>query len=346
MKEFAKTLLAWYDRGHRQLPWRDSRNPYHIWLSEIMLQQTRTETVTGYYARFLEKFPTVEALAEAQEQEVLKAWEGLGYYSRARNLHKCAKEVSLRGGFPKDVPGLLALPGIGEYTAGAVASIAFDVKTPAVDGNVERVVSRVQGIREDVGIPSVRRELRQAAADLVDAKRPGDFNQAMMDLGARICIPGTPRCQDCPVSALCDAFREGDADMLPVKARKTPPKIILRGIALVIRNDEALLLPRKEKLLQGLWCFPGFDGKTEPEDIRSELQRMGVKASFLAFAGHARHVFTHRIWEMPLLIFSWQEGEGPQEGKWVTLKEMEELPRPAAMKGAEDALRKWMSEQA
>ena len=193
-------LLAWYDQNARTLPWRGIHDPYRTWVSETMLQQTRVETVRGYYERFLSRFPDVAALAAADEADVLKLWEGLGYYSRARNLHQAARQVvrDFGGEMPREVAQLRQLKGIGAYTAGAIASIAFDQRVPAVDGNVIRVASRVMGIRENVGIPSVRRELEEKVDSLVPAARPGDFNQALMDLGSAVCVPGTPNCDICP----------------------------------------------------------------------------------------------------------------------------------------------------
>lgn len=219
-------LLAWYDQNARTLPWRGIHDPYRTWVSETMLQQTRVETVRGYYERFLARFPDVAALAAADEADVLKLWEGLGYYSRARNLHQAARQVvhDFGGEMPREVAQLRQLKGIGAYTAGAIASIAFDQRVPAVDGNVIRVASRVMGIRENVGIPSVRRELEEKVDSLVPAARPGDFNQALMDLGAAVCVPGTPNCDVCPLRAHCDAYDAGDAEDLPVLPQKNPPK--------------------------------------------------------------------------------------------------------------------------
>lgn len=219
-------LLAWYDQNARTLPWRGIHDPYRTWVSETMLQQTRVETVRGYYERFLSRFPDVAALAAADEADVLKLWEGLGYYSRARNLHQAARQVmrDFGGEMPREVAQLRQLKGIGAYTAGAIASIAFDARVPAVDGNVIRVASRVMGIRENVGIPSVRRELEEKVDSLVPAARPGDFNQALMDLGAAVCVPGTPNCDICPLRAHCDAYDAGDAEDLPVLPQKNPPK--------------------------------------------------------------------------------------------------------------------------
>lgn len=331
-------LLAWYDEKKRALPWRAVRDPYAIWLSEIMLQQTRVETVIDYFRRFMERFPTVQALAEADEQAVLKVWEGLGYYSRARNLRKCALAVAARpgGAFPAEVEALRALPGIGPYTAGAIASIAFGVRTPAVDGNVERVVSRFRGIREDVGIPSVKRRLWAEADALVPEDRPGDFNQAMMELGARVCQPA-PRCEMCPVRALCDAFEAGDADALPIKQRKSPQRITPRGVALVILGGRVLLHRREERLLQGLWCFPGFDHQNTPEMVLASLQKAGIDARFVASLGNARHAFTHLIWEMALYHFDAMDVHCPDGWLWADRDTLAALPLPTAMKAAKTA---------
>ena len=210
-------LLDWYDANRRVLPFRGTRDPYAVWISEIMLQQTRTDTVSGYYTRFLNRFPNIAALAQADEQKVLKYWEGLGYYSRARNLHKAAQIMQREygGRFPAAYEGIRALPGVGDYTAAAVASIAYRLPYPAIDGNLTRVLARVHGVREDVGRPSVKRLIHELGEREIDRERPGDWNQALMDLGATICVPGTPDCARCPLQAQCDAYAQGDADQLP-----------------------------------------------------------------------------------------------------------------------------------
>lgn len=330
-----KDLLQWYDNEKRDLPWRRVSDPYAIWLSEIMLQQTRVETVVSYWTRFLSLFPTVQALAEASEQSVLKAWEGLGYYSRARNMKRCAMVVMERHGglFPRDVKALGNLPGIGPYTAGAVASIAFGVQTPAVDGNVERVISRLCGIREDVTIPSVKRNMFNEAASLVPADRPGDFNQAMMELGARVCQP-VPRCAGCPMQPHCDAYAAGDADALPVKQKKAPPKELTRGVALVFYQGRVLLQKRQERLLQGLWCFPGFDGLALGPEVESRLRALGISARYVACAGGARHVFTHIVWDMILLRFDAESPHCPEGWQWADGDALAKLPLPTAVKAA------------
>jgi len=341
--DFAAALLAWYDAGHRALPWRDTRDPYAIWVSEVMLQQTRAETVIGYYQHFLKRFPSVSALADAPEQELLKAWEGLGYYSRARNLQKAAKRiVSEHGGsLPSDAHALAALPGIGPYTAGAVASMAFGQCTAAVDGNVERVIARVAGIREEVTVPSVRRAIRAHADALVPAERPGDFNNAMMELGARVCVPGTPDCEACPVRARCDAHREGDADALPVKRRARAPLVENRGVAIVRWGGRVLVQRRSERMLNGMWQFPNALNASQPDAL---LRALRLSAEWAGEAGEAKHVFTHRVWEMRLHKFIAQSPLEISECRWVDASGLDELPLPTAMRAAKKAAKDWLKE--
>lgn len=333
-----KELLAWYDACRRDLPWRRVRDPYAVWLSEIMLQQTRVETVRGYWTRFVARWPDVRALSAAREEDVLKAWEGLGYYSRAHNLLACAHEICEKhgGAFPRAAEELRRLPGIGEYTAGAVASIAFGQNAPAVDGNVERVTARLFGIREDVGIPSVRRALRERAAALMDAARPGDWNQAMMELGACVCLPGAPRCAACPLTAFCDAYAAGDAAELPVKARKAPPKTETRGVALVMRENRALVRKRGEGMLRGLWEFPHAENAGSEAETRAFLACEGVRVGRGEPLGHARHVFTHRVWEMELFLFYAEADARPAAWRWAGAEEIAALPMPTAMKAARE----------
>ena len=254
MRTFSEELLSWYDRNKRELPFRGTKDPYRVWLSEIMLQQTRTSSVFPYYERFLAQYPTVSALAEAPEEDVLKLWEGLGYYSRAPNLLKTARLVADKygGQFPSDVRALRQLPGIGPYTAAAVASIAFSLPEPAIDGNLTRVLARCLGIREDVSLPSVRRQMEAEARKLISPDRPGDFNQALMDLGASVCVPGTPDCAACPLCARCSACREQDAEWLPVLPRKAPPALVPLNVLIILYGQKVLVLQRKEALLKGM----------------------------------------------------------------------------------------------
>ena len=342
----APLLLAWYDRHARTLPWRGIHDPYRTWVSETMLQQTRVETVLGYYDRFLQRFPTVADLAAAPEDDVLKMWEGLGYYSRARNLHKGAKQVVAEYGgvIPSSVEELRKISGIGPYTAGAIASIAFDQPVPAVDGNVIRVVSRLRGIRENVGVPSVRRVLEGEAAALVPAVRPGDFNQAVMDLGATICTPGTPACEKCPLQAECDAYAAGDAEDLPVLPRKNPPKVFDYAVCLVFSGDRVLMRQRTEAMLRGLWVFPMIEGKTTLRQLPSAVRKLTKLAvSGVASAGEAKHVFTHQIWQMQLYTMSVPEdAQAPAGYRFVPVEEMGDLAIPTAVKAAVRAVREYV----
>ena len=338
----ADLLLAWYDQHARTLPWRGIHDPYRTWVSETMLQQTRVETVLGYYARFLERFPTVADLAAAPEDDVLKMWEGLGYYSRARNLHKGAKQVMTEYGgvIPADVEQLRKISGIGPYTAGAIASIAFDQPVPAVDGNVIRVVSRLRGIRENVGIPSVRRALEGEAASLVPRLRPGDFNQALMDLGSAICTPGTPSCEKCPLRDECDAYAAGDAEDLPVLPRKNPPKVIDYAVCLIFSGDRVLMRQRTEAMLKGLWVFPMAEGKYTLRQVPAAVKKLTkLAAKDVQSAGEAKHVFTHQIWQMQLYTMTVPEdAQAPNGYQFIPVGEMHTLAIPTAVKAAVKAV--------
>ena len=340
-------LLSWYDDVKRDLPWRRTKDPYRIWLSEIMLQQTRVETVKGYYARFLEWFPDVSALAHAPQEQVLKAWEGLGYYSRARNLQKAAQVIVERHGgvFPSAYEDILALPGIGPYTAGAVGSIAFGLRVPAVDGNVYRVASRFFGIREDVGAPKVQKLIREKVMESIPEDRPGDYNQALMELGATHCCPGMPRCELCPWNERCDACLEGDADVLPVHEKKRPPKQIDMAVCLLTYKGKICVMRRAERMLNGLYVFWLLVEETDPEAVRQLLEEEGVKARFVQEMGEARHVFTHRVWNMRLLHYELEEPmeETVLEQKQALMSDraqLEALPFPTAMSAPAQAAKK------
>ena len=339
----APLLLAWYDQHARTLPWRGIHDPYRTWVSETMLQQTRVETVLGYYDRFLQRFPTIADLAVAPEDDVLKLWEGLGYYSRARNLHKGAKQVMAEYGgvIPSTVEELRKISGIGPYTAGAIASIAFDQPVPAVDGNVIRVVSRLRGIRENVGVPSVRRLLEGEAASLVPADRPGDFNQAVMDLGATICTPGTPSCEKCPLQAECDAYAAGDAEDLPVLPRKNPPKLLEYTVCLIFSGNRVLMRQRTETMLHGLWVFPMAEGKLTLRQVPATVKKLTrLAVTEVQSAGEAKHVFTHQIWQMQLCTMSVPEdAEAPAGYSFIPITAMSALTIPTAVKAAVKVVR-------
>jgi len=299
-KALRRRLLSWYDANRRDLPWRRTDDPYAIWISESMLQQTRVETVIPYYERFLARFPDARALAEAELEEVLELWTGLGYYSRARNLHRAAG-VLVRdhgGTLPDAADALRALPGVGRYTAGAVASIAFDRPEPVVDGNVARVLARLHGIAEDVGASATVRRLWDEAASLAEGPRPGDLNQALMELGATVCTPRRPHCEACPLERRCTAHREGDPEALPVKARKPRPRPTRAVAGIVSRRGRWLAVRRPaEGLLGGLWELPGGEPLPgeEPSSamVRTLRERAGLSVPGVDALGEVEHVFTH-----------------------------------------------------
>ena len=338
MEKLTSALLAWYDRCARDLPWRGFHNAYRTWVSEAMLQQTRVETVLSYYDRFLSRFPSLSALAEAPEEDVLKAWEGLGYYSRARNLWKGARQVmdEYNGILPQDPEKLKKIQGIGPYTAGAIASSAYDVPVPAVDGNVIRVLSRIYGIRTDALEPSTRKQIESLAASLVPVERPGDHNQAVMDLGATVCVPGTPDCARCALSSFCDAFKAGDASDLPVLPKAKAQKVISYTLLVIRSGERVLMRQRTERLLQGLWVFPMFEGESAPEELLLfACKKLHLSLTALRDAGTARHVFTHQIWQMHLYETDAEASASAPAGyKFIPVSQMKDLTLPAAMNAA------------
>ena len=337
MNLFAETLLSWYDQHKRSMPWRDIRNPYATWVSEIMLQQTRVETVVPYFLRFMADFPDLKSLAEAEEDDVLKHWEGLGYYSRARNLHAAAKQVmaDYGGALPSQPELLQKIKGVGAYTAGAIASIAFGVTTPAVDGNVIRVISRIEGIRENAMDPAVKQKITEQVTQIIPPDRPGDFNQALMDLGATICVPGTPDCGSCPMRDLCSACAAGDAEELPNLPQRTPPKRIPWHVLLVRKRNSVLVHKRTESMLNGLWTFVMIPGTKKPDALSREAERLtGISLENLRVCGTARHVFTHQIWEMQLWHADAASGTPRSDWRFVTQEEMDGLALPSAMNAA------------
>lgn len=295
---FSQDILKWYDQNRRDLPWRDSLDPYHIWLSEIMLQQTQTETVKGYYARFLERFPTVSALAGAQEEEVLKLWEGLGYYSRARNLYAAAKRVAfeLGGRFPMNAEGLKKLPGIGPYAANAIASIAYGECAPALDGNQARVLSRILAYEPVIKTPF---DLLEPAMKMISCERPGDYNQALMDLGATLCTPKRPSCDRCPVANHCAAFKADAVEDFPHKAPPVPKREENWSILLIVRQGRLLIRRRPKGLLGGLYQFYAVEGHLDAAPLTALLEAQGFTgARVLRKLPPSRHVFTHLVWHM------------------------------------------------
>lgn len=340
MTEYQEQLLGWYKEHHRKLPWRETEDPYKIWISEVMLQQTQVDTVIDYYIRFLGKFPDIHTLASADEEEVLKQWEGLGYYSRARRLLACAKEVveRYRGIFPKDYKKVLALPGIGPYTAGAILSIAYNMPLPAVDGNVMRAVSRQFNIRDDISKAKSRKIFEKKVLTLLPEDRR-HFNQALMELGAMICTPRVAKCWACPMASLCYAnLLECQAE-LPVKTKKITKVDRAVAIAYVKCNNRVLITKRTDEgLLAGLWGFPLAEVKEAYEGVSALEwtleQTYDLRVDYIGVKNKAKHVFTHLTWHMSLFNF-----EATQEKyveypimKWVEENELNNYPFPTAFK--------------
>lgn len=301
----AGRLLEWYGANARDLPWRRTRDPYHIWVSEVMLQQTRVETVIPYFERWIAQFPTPEALAAAPEEQVLKAWEGLGYYTRARNLQAAVREVVARygGEVPADPGALSRLKGVGPYTAGAILSIAFNLPVPAVDGNVLRVMARLYAIADDVSRPATRRAIEALVRALMPPDRAGDFNQALMDFGAVICTPRSPKCLLCPVREFCEGRKAGKEARLPVKGLAKAPRPVERVAAIIERDGRVLIVRRPAGgLLAGLWELPGGDVPAEasPEEALRALLRdaLGAEISVGEHVADETHVFTHLVWHL------------------------------------------------
>ncbi|WP_227396957.1 A/G-specific adenine glycosylase [Jeotgalibacillus aurantiacus] len=338
---FQADLIGWFEKEMRDLPWRENQDPYKVWVSEIMLQQTRVDTVIPYFNRFMEQFPTVQALAEAPEEKVLKAWEGLGYYSRARNLQAAVREVheNYAGVVPDTPEAISSLKGVGPYTAGAVLSIAYNRPEPAVDGNVMRVLSRILSIWDDIAKPSTRKTFEQAVRHLISKDNPSYFNQAMMELGAIVCTPTSPSCLLCPVQDHCEAFRQGTQRELPVKTKKKSSKVI-ELLTAIVQNEkgEVLVTQRPEQgLLANLWEFPSFEKLPESETAQQTVQFLDsdfyVKAEVKDTEWMKQdHVFTHLVWKMNVVT---AESINPQislpeKTEWASLDRIHELAMPVS----------------
>ena len=336
---FVPNLLDWYDKNARDLPWRFEQSPYRTWVSEIMLQQTQVDTVIPYFERWMAQFPDLQALASADEQSVLAIWEGLGYYSRARNLHRAAKIVvnEMDGQMPQTPEGLEKLPGIGPYTAAAIASIAFEQDVAAVDGNIRRVLARLFDLREPARSPQGERKLLEMAEANLPAGHAGAYNQAMMDLGAMICTPKTPDCPNCPVAAHCRARSLGVQEERPVKmARKKVPHLTVTA-AVICRDGQVLLAKRPSwGLLGGMWEFPGGTLEDQDADLEACLRReigeeLGVEICIYAPFGEYRHAYTHYKITLHAFLTALSDGQIPQnlesqEIRWVDVLDLAAYP--------------------
>lgn len=301
--EFVSAVVNWFQKNGRILPWREGRNPYRIWISEVMLQQTRIEAVIPYYHRFMQTFPDLESLARAKEEDLFKLWEGLGYYSRAKNLKKTAEILvsQYEGRLPEEPSQLITLPGIGEYTSGAIASIAFGKPAPAVDGNVLRVMARVLGDRRDILQPATKKSITAHLAALYpEGSAAGDLTEGIMELGERICIPnGVPLCDDCPLRKLCAAAREGSWTEIPVREKRAARRIEQKTVFLLRSDGKVAICQRPEKgLLAGMWEFYHIEGKKNKKDAVSYLEKEGFRILSVRPVGTAKHIFTHLEWRM------------------------------------------------
>lgn len=301
-KIIEKPLLAWYDANKRDLPWRDRNNAYYTWVSEIMLQQTRVEAVKPYFARFTEELPDAASLAACPEEKLLKLWEGLGYYNRVRNMQKAARQVmeNYGGTLPADYEALLGLTGIGNYTAGAIASIAYNIPVPAVDGNVLRVISRIMKSYEDIMKQSVRKKIEQELLEYMPKDRPGDYNQALMELGAVVCVPNGPaKCGECPAADVCLAKADGCVEELPVKAAAKARRIELRTVLVIQDGEHVAIRKRKAKgLLAGLYELPNELGHLTEDEALDFAKRMELDPVRIEPLSEAKHIFSHVEWRM------------------------------------------------
>ncbi len=347
IRECAAPLTAWYQHAKREMPWRSDPAPYHVYVSEIMLQQTRVETVRPYYLRFITELPDFDALAACPEERLLKLWEGLGYYSRVRNMKKTA-EILVRdcgGQFPRSFSELRKLPGIGDYTAGAILSIAFHEKEPVVDGNVLRILSRLTGLTESIDLPATKKRCMDALRAFLSESEadPAVFNQALMELGALICIPnGAPLCNSCPLAGFCTAYREGRISELPVRSPKITRKKAVLTAFLIFRGSSLMLVKNSRKsLLSGLWALPSYEGAPDPERTAAFLSELGIVPAKIRTLPDKKHIFTHVEWLLHgIEVLTDPDAESakeslPESARFVSPKELrEEIALP-------EAYRKW-----
>jgi len=315
-------LLLWFEEHARKLPWRDDPTPYHVWVSEIMLQQTRVAAVLGYYTRFMEEVPTVADLAALSEERLMKLWQGLGYYNRARNLQRAAWQImeEFGGEFPNRYEDIRTLAGVGDYTAGAIASIAFGQPVPAVDGNVLRVVSRINGDESDITLTATKERIRRQVADIIPKGEADRFNQGLMELGATVCLPnGAPLCDQCPAKEFCRARLEERTGQLPVKAAKKERVIEERTVFLIFHDGQVALRRRPDRgLLAGLWEFPN-----EPAPAQDALELWDICPQMVRSAGTGKHIFTHKEWRMTAKVVQAANDKLPQGWVWADRGELE-----------------------
>lgn len=334
-------LLKWYESNARKLPWRENTQAYRVWISEIMLQQTRVETVIPYYKRFMQRFPNVSALAKADEEELMKLWEGLGYYTRARNLQKAAQVVCERfsGQFPSDYEQVLSLPGIGEYTAGAICSIAFGLPVAAVDGNVLRVLTRVCEDSSDIMDVGFRRRVKMDLEKVYPSGHCGTFTQSLMELGAMICVPnGVPKCEDCPLKQQCKAYAGHTQERFPVKKKKAQRRVEEKTVLVLVHHGLVALRRREDKgLLGGMWEIPNMEGIQSEETVLAWLTEQQLSVKSIHPLKNNKHIFTHVEWHMSGYVAECNTKN--EKYQWVTKKELlHEYALPTAFKKIYDSI--------
>ncbi|MCD8197231.1 MAG: A/G-specific adenine glycosylase [Lachnospiraceae bacterium] len=337
LEQIVRPLLSWYDEHARALPWREEPTPYRVWVSEIMLQQTRVEAVRPYFERFLKALPDVQTLAECPEDELLKLWEGLGYYNRARNLKRAAQIIveEYDGRFPADYEALQELPGIGSYTAGAIASIAFGISVPAVDGNVLRVLSRLIASYDDILKQSVKRDFEQRIQEIIPRERAGDFTQALIEIGALVCVPnGKAKCGECPLASLCRARALGVVDELPKKKQPKERRIEERTVLVLREGSRVAIRKRPPKgLLAGLYELPNLEGRATEREVLEMLRKWGLSPLRILPLADAKHIFSHVEWHMCGYVVSLEETDGMGESGLLFIEAeetQERYPIPAA----------------
>lgn len=340
LEKIVQPLIEWFKQNGRILPWRESKNPYKIWLSEIMLQQTKIEAVKKYYTRFLEEIPTIQDLATVEEEKLLKLWEGLGYYNRARNLKKAAiiLQEKYQGKMPATYQELMELPGIGEYTAGAIASIAYQEKVPAVDGNVLRVMARVTEDRQNVLLPEVKKQVTKRLISIMP-KEAGIFNEAIMELGELVCLPnGGPLCNKCPLQGYCLAYKKSLTEEIPVRQKKQVRKKEKKTV-FIFCNKGKIAIQKREKrgLLAGMYEFPNTEGYVTKEELETLLARWNLTASKITPIGKYQHTFSHKEWEMKGYVIDAEQQN--TQFQWVTKQELlEKYPIPTAFSGFKEKI--------
>ena len=332
LQRITEPLTTWYEQNKRPLPWREGKSPYAVWISEIMLQQTRIEAVIRYYARFMQALPDIESLSRVEDDRLMKLWEGLGYYSRARNLKKAAQMImtDFGGVFPRRYEDIRKLPGIGEYTAGAIGSICFDLPVPAVDGNVLRVISRLTGSRENVLLPQTKKRIIELLRDIMP-QNAGSFNEGLMELGEVVCLPMAPMCEKCPLRAYCAAFSNDLTAELPVREKQMKRKRVQKTVFILSAPDDRIAIEKRpdKGLLSGLYQLPNIDSELTEEAIRNTVRSWGLSTQSITFVKSAKHVFTHIDWIMNAYRVEVTEIGG--SFLWVTREEMSEhYPLPTA----------------